>query len=768
MREPLVVDGRNFLDREALVRRGLHLRGHRAQVGAGAVLAGGEGTRLRPLTYTDPEAGDAAGRAARSSSFMLDWLRGHGVDEVILSCGFLSDGVKRVLGDIYDGHAAALRGRGGAARHRRPGAARATTRACSRSACSCSNGDVLTDIDLTAELAQHEQRRRTGHARAVRGRRHRAATASCPPTTTAAWRQFLEKRRGRGAHEPHQRRRLRARARAWSKRIPRGPRRVVRARGLPGARRATGLLRLRTPRATGSTSGRPSATSRRPGTCSPGASSRSCPRATRPARWSTSGCLRGGRARRAAERARAPLLGGHRLARRALGAARPRDRGRRRLGRRERARRARARGRRARGSSPGAMVGAGAAIGDGAVVGEGARLDPASRSTPGARGARAARGAGAGELTSRRATAIEAGRPGGMLGDVLAQPHAARRRALARASPPGIPQRDLPGRAGGVRHGRLGDRRRPRGGRARRPRHPPDHAPSAATRSSPGPARTALVLCASYSGDTEETLACFEAAGAAGARARGADHRRQAGRRGARGGRAGDRRALRDAAARRRGLHDGRGARVRGACGAAPRLRSEIDAAAGAARRAREEWGPDAPADAARRRSPGARTARCRWCTAPGRRPPSPAAGRPRSTRTPRCAAFASELPEADHNEICGWERGAATGAVRGRVPRGPGPASARARPHRADRRRGGAGRRAGLRVERARRDAAWSGCSRWCCWATCERLPRARWPASIQRRWSRSTGSGRTRLAAPAPANLDTLVVRLSARWRG
>ena len=26
-----------------------------------------------------------------------------------------------------------------------------------------------------------------------------------------------------------------------------------------------------------------------------------------------------------------------------------------------------------------------------------------------------------------------------------------------------------------------------------------------------------LVLCASYSGDTEETLACFEAAGAAGA-----------------------------------------------------------------------------------------------------------------------------------------------------------------------------------------------------------------------------------------------------------
>ena len=37
-----------------------------------------------------------------------------------------------------------------------------------------------------------------------------------------------------------------------------------------------------------------------------------------------------------------------------------------------------------------------------------------------------------------------------------------------------------------------------------------------------------LVLCASYSGETEETLACFEAAGAAGAAARGAHHGRDA------------------------------------------------------------------------------------------------------------------------------------------------------------------------------------------------------------------------------------------------
>ena len=34
---------------------------------------------------------------------MLDWLPGHGVDDVVLSCGFLSAGVRRVLGDIYQG-----------------------------------------------------------------------------------------------------------------------------------------------------------------------------------------------------------------------------------------------------------------------------------------------------------------------------------------------------------------------------------------------------------------------------------------------------------------------------------------------------------------------------------------------------------------------------------------------------------------------------------------------------------------------------------------
>jgi mannose-1-phosphate guanylyltransferase len=117
------------------------------------ILAGGEGTRLRPLTYTTPKpVMPLAGRPFLS--FMLDWARSHGVDEVILSCGFLSDGVKRVLGDIYDGMR--LRyvvedeplGTAGPVRL-------ALDEGVLAERLIVLNGDVLTDVDLSAEVAQH-------------------------------------------------------------------------------------------------------------------------------------------------------------------------------------------------------------------------------------------------------------------------------------------------------------------------------------------------------------------------------------------------------------------------------------------------------------------------------------------------------------------------------------------------------------------------------------------------------------------------------------
>ena len=119
------------------------------------VLAGGEGTRLRPLTRTTPKPVlPLAGRPFLS--FMLDWLRRHGTEEVVLSCGFLSDAVRHVLGDIYEGMRVRYvvedepLGTAGPVRL-------AHEEGLVDGRLLVLNGDVLTDMDLSAELHQHEQ-----------------------------------------------------------------------------------------------------------------------------------------------------------------------------------------------------------------------------------------------------------------------------------------------------------------------------------------------------------------------------------------------------------------------------------------------------------------------------------------------------------------------------------------------------------------------------------------------------------------------------------
>ena len=120
------------------------------------VLAGGEGTRLRPLTLTTPKpVMPLAGRPFMT--FMLDWLGRHGVDDVILSCGFMSDAVERVLGDIHAGirlryvHEEEPLGTAGPLR------LALDTGALQDERLFVLNGDVLTDMDLTAEREQHER-----------------------------------------------------------------------------------------------------------------------------------------------------------------------------------------------------------------------------------------------------------------------------------------------------------------------------------------------------------------------------------------------------------------------------------------------------------------------------------------------------------------------------------------------------------------------------------------------------------------------------------
>ncbi len=117
------------------------------------ILVGGQGTRLRPLTSTVPKP--VVQLVDRPFiAFMLEWLRGHGVDDVIMSCGFLADGVRRVLGDgsqlgvrLRFVEEPDPRGTAGALKLAEP---------MLDERFLMLNGDVLTDIDLTAQIAQHD------------------------------------------------------------------------------------------------------------------------------------------------------------------------------------------------------------------------------------------------------------------------------------------------------------------------------------------------------------------------------------------------------------------------------------------------------------------------------------------------------------------------------------------------------------------------------------------------------------------------------------
>jgi mannose-1-phosphate guanylyltransferase len=118
------------------------------------ILVGGEGTRLRPLTSTVPKP--VVPLVDRPFiSFMLEWLRGHGIDDVIMSCGFLATSVRNVLGD---GSGLGLR-----LRFVEEPDPRGTAGALKFAESLLDerflmlNGDVLTDIDLTAQIAQHER-----------------------------------------------------------------------------------------------------------------------------------------------------------------------------------------------------------------------------------------------------------------------------------------------------------------------------------------------------------------------------------------------------------------------------------------------------------------------------------------------------------------------------------------------------------------------------------------------------------------------------------
>ncbi len=116
------------------------------------ILAGGEGRRLRPLTATVPKPVlPLAGRP--HIAYVIDWLAAHGVDDVVVSCGHLADGVRAALAGL-GGPAISVveepdaRGTAGAIRF-------AEQQLGERFLVI--NGDVLCDLDLTAMIDQHER-----------------------------------------------------------------------------------------------------------------------------------------------------------------------------------------------------------------------------------------------------------------------------------------------------------------------------------------------------------------------------------------------------------------------------------------------------------------------------------------------------------------------------------------------------------------------------------------------------------------------------------
>ena len=255
------------------------------------------------------------------------------------------------------------------------------------------------------------------------------------------------------------------------------------------------------------------------------------------------------------------------------------------------------------------------------------------------------------------------------------------------SSPPARGRSTRPGGADRRRHGRLGGRRAARARRARRAAaRPLVVADGYALPGWAGP--ETLVLCSSYSGNTEETLSAYDDAVERGAPRLVATT----------GGALAER-------ARRDGvpvipLPGGFQPRaavgyslVSRAGGGGARRAPRRRCATRSRRRRRwpptlaAEWGPDGArglrgeGDRARAARHGAGDRRRR---ARGRR--GATAGSASSTRTPSCRRSRRCCPEADHNEVVGWDAARELGPVLLRLARGPGRAPAQRAARGADR----------------------------------------------------------------------------------
>jgi NDP-sugar pyrophosphorylase family protein len=122
------------------------------------ILAGGEGTRLRPLTLAMPKPVVPVVNVP-FLRYQLELLHKHGVNEVILSLGYQPQKIEAVLGDgsgigmkIHYVVEQSPLGTGGAYKN---------AEALLDGPTIVFNGDILCDLDLTAVLRQHHSHHAT-------------------------------------------------------------------------------------------------------------------------------------------------------------------------------------------------------------------------------------------------------------------------------------------------------------------------------------------------------------------------------------------------------------------------------------------------------------------------------------------------------------------------------------------------------------------------------------------------------------------------------
>lgn len=118
-------------------------------------MVGGEGTRLRPLTYNTPKSMVPILNRP-FLEHMIDYLKGHGIDDITLTLCYLPDHIQRYFGDgskfgVKLSHVVEDCPLGTA------GAVKNVAEYLDETF-FVFNGDIFTDIDLTAMMEFHRQR----------------------------------------------------------------------------------------------------------------------------------------------------------------------------------------------------------------------------------------------------------------------------------------------------------------------------------------------------------------------------------------------------------------------------------------------------------------------------------------------------------------------------------------------------------------------------------------------------------------------------------